>query len=171
MSRLRSWSPRRSSATSIRFKLASGEPCPFLSLVHGLPMQGPDSHPGPRVQEECSRGGRKEHGSHLDRGRKKAASVSGADQQTAQWAGRRPDYEAEVAQKEDVCEGRVCPPSPTCAPQRVVQQAGHEGKGSRGLTNTAGPISAAPLQPAPESGRIPVMVSRWQARAIHTQRR
>jgi hypothetical protein len=45
------------------------------------------------------------------------------------------------------------------------------GERLEGLTNKAGPTIAAPLQPATESGRIHVTVSRWQERAIHTQRR
>lgn len=64
--------------------------------------------------------------------RDKAAVVAGLTLPGSQWAGRRPDDEAEVDQKDDVREGRVCPPSPTCAPYRGVKQACRQGKGSRG---------------------------------------
>lgn len=47
---------------------------PCLFLMHCLPGQGNGSDAGLLVQEERSRGGRNEHRSHLDRGRKKTAS-------------------------------------------------------------------------------------------------
>jgi hypothetical protein len=47
---------------------------PCLLLVQDLSLQEHATDAGPPVQEECSRGGQKEHGSHLDRGREKAAS-------------------------------------------------------------------------------------------------
>ena len=49
---------------------------PCLSLVRGLSLQEHATDAGPPVQEECSRGGRKEHGSHLVGGRAKAAAIS-----------------------------------------------------------------------------------------------
>src|SRR5215472_2008473 len=44
-----------------------------LFLLRCLFLQEHATDAGPQVQEECSRGGRKEHGSHLDTGRAKAA--------------------------------------------------------------------------------------------------
>jgi hypothetical protein len=61
----RSESPTCSSATS---RL----PLPLLRALSLLQEHACDA--GPSVQEEYSRSGRKEHGSHLDRGREKATS-------------------------------------------------------------------------------------------------
>jgi hypothetical protein len=47
---------------------------PCLLLVHCLPMQGYATDARLPIQKQCSRGGRKEQGSHLDGGREKAAS-------------------------------------------------------------------------------------------------
>ena len=47
---------------------------PCLLLMHCLSMQGYATDARQPVQNQCSRGGRNESGSHLDRGREKAAS-------------------------------------------------------------------------------------------------
>jgi hypothetical protein len=56
------------------FQACISRTCPCLLLVHCLSMQGYATDARPPVQKQCSRGGRNEHGSHLDRGREKAAS-------------------------------------------------------------------------------------------------
>ena len=47
---------------------------PCLLLVHCHSMQEHATDARPPVQKQCSRGGRNEHGSHLDKGREKVAS-------------------------------------------------------------------------------------------------
>ena len=49
---------------------------PCLFLTHCLPEQEQDSDAGPPAQKQCSRGGRKEHGSHLDKGWEKATTTT-----------------------------------------------------------------------------------------------
>ena len=46
-----------------------------LFLVTCLPVQGHDSDAEPLVQEECSKGGWYNNGSHLDKGREKAVTL------------------------------------------------------------------------------------------------
>ena len=47
---------------------------PCLLLMHCLSLQGYATDARPPLQNHCSRGGRNESGSHLDKGREKAAS-------------------------------------------------------------------------------------------------
>ena len=56
------------------FQACNSRTFPCLLLMHCLSMQGYATDARPPVQNQCSRGGRNEHRSHLDRGREKAAS-------------------------------------------------------------------------------------------------
>lgn len=64
------WS-RNVMVTLQSFRILSEKAC--LLLGHSLSLQEHDSDAGPSAQKQCNRGGRNEYGSHLDRGRKKAA--------------------------------------------------------------------------------------------------